>query len=163
MLLPDVRERYRFKLAGIRRLKGRDAVMLDFVEKARARVASQLVAGKDDCISYTVDGGSRGRIWIDAGSYDVLRLEQHVGGMLDIPLPRELVRRSGFTGSLTLDRSDTTIDFEAVEFHDPDEVLVLPVSAIETRETRGGGVPRLRTTTEYTAYRRFLTGSRIVR
>ena len=163
MLLPDARERYRFKLAGIKRLKGRDAVMLDFVEKARARVASHLVAGKDDCLSYTVDGGSRGRIWIDAGRYDVLRLEQHVAGMLDIPLPPELLRRRGVTSSLTLDRADTTIDFEPVEFRDPDEVLVLPVSATETRETRGVGVPRLRTTTKYTDYRRFLTSSRIVR
>ncbi len=47
-------------------------------------------------------------------------------------------------------------------FHDPDEVLILPVSMIEMRETRGSGIPRLRTTTEYTDYRRFLTDSRIV-
>ena len=48
-------------------------------------------------------------------------------------------------------------------FRDPDEVLLLPVSMIEMRETRGACGPRLRTTTEYTDYRRFLTGGRIVR
>jgi hypothetical protein len=163
MLLPAERERYRFKLAGVRKVKDRDAVVVEFIEKARARVQSSLVEGKDDCISYNVEGGSRGRIWIDPGSYDVLRLEQHVGAMLDTPLPRELVRRQGNVGSLTLDRADTTIDFEPIAFRDPDEVLVLPVSVTEMRETRGSGVPRLRTTTEYTGYRRFLTGTRIVR
>jgi hypothetical protein len=163
MLLPAERERYRFRLAGVKKLKDRDAVVVEFVEKARARVHSSLVEGKDDCISYTIDGGSRGRIWIDPTSSDVLRMEQHVGAMLDIPLPRELVRRQGATSSLTLDRADTTIDFEPIVFRDPDEVLVLPVSVTEMRETRGAGVPRLRTTTEYTEYRRFLTGSRIVR
>ncbi|HEX6973394.1 MAG TPA: hypothetical protein VF147_03280 [Vicinamibacterales bacterium] len=163
MLLPESRERYRFTLAGTRRLRDKQAVLVDFVEKARAKVASTLVPGKDDCISYTVDGGSRGRLWIDIDSYDVLRLEQHVGGMIDIPLPRELARRSSSLTALTLDRADTTIDFQPVTFSDPDEVLVLPVSVVEVRETRGGGTPRLRTTTEYTDYRRFLTGTRIVR
>ena len=163
MLLPGERERYRFALAGMKRLRDGEALVVDFVEKARARVQSSLVEGKEDCISYTVEGGSRGRIWIDPASYDVLRMEQHVGMMLDIPLPREMARRSNMYGSLTLDRADTTIDFAPVVFHDPDEVLVLPVSVTEVRETHGGGVARLRTTTEYSGYRRFLTGSRIVR
>lgn len=163
MLLPDLRDRYRFTLAGTRRVQGREALLVDFVEKARAKVESSLVEGNDDCINYTIDGGTRGRIWIDADSYDVLRLDRHVSGMLDIPLPRKLAQRYGYATALTLERSDTTMQFESVVFHDPDEVLILPVSMIEMRETRGAGVPRLRTTTEYTDYRRFLTGSRIVR
>ncbi len=138
-------------------------MLLDFVEKARARVESSLVDGREDCISYTIDGGSRGRVWVDAESYEVVRLDRHVSGMIDIPLPRTAAQRYGQTDLLTLERSDTTIEFETVVFHDPDEVLNLPVSMIEMRETRGSGVRRLRTTTEYTNYRRFLTGSRIVR
>lgn len=163
MLLPDQRDRYRFKLAGTRHVQGRNALLVDFVEKAPASVESSLIEDKEDCISYTIDGGSRGRIWIDADSYDLLRLDRHVSGRLDIPLPRKLAQRYGHTSGLTLERSDTSIQFESVTFHDPDEVLILPVSMIETRETRGSGVPLLRTTTEYTDYRRFLTGTRIVR
>ncbi len=163
MLLPEMRDQYRFKLAGTRRVQGRQTLLVDYVETARPRIESSLVEGNEDCISYTIDGGSRGRVWIDADSYDVVRLDRHVSGMLDIPLPRKLVQRYGYTSELTLERSDTTIAFESVEFRDPDEVLILPVSMVEMRETRGSGVPRLRTTTEYTDYRRFLTGSRIVR
>ena len=163
MLLPDQRGQFRFKLAGSRQQRGKEILLVDFVEKARPRVESSLVAGNEDCISYTIDGGSRGRIWIDAGGYEVLRLDHHVSGMLDIPLPRKVTQRYGAASALTLERSDTTIQFEPVVFHDPDEVLLLPVSMIEVRETRGAGIPHLRTTTEYTDYRRFLTGSRIVR
>ena len=163
MLLPGVQEEYRFKLAGPRRERGRDTVILDFVEKARPTVTSSLVEGKEDCLSYTIDGGTRGRIWIDARSFDVLRLDQHVGGMLDIPLPRRMAQRVGHASALTLERAMTTVRFEPVEFHDPDEILVLPVSVIEMRETRGSGIRRLRTTTDYSGYRRFLTGGRIVR
>jgi hypothetical protein len=163
MLLPDQRDRYRFKLAGSRQLRGMETLLVDFVEKARPRIESSLVAGNEDCINYTIDGGSRGRIWIDADSYDVLRLDRHVSGMLDIPLPRKVAQRYGDPIALTLERFDTTIQFEPVAFHDPDEVLLLPVSMVELHETRGAGTPRLRTTTDYTDYRRFLTGSRIVR
>ena len=163
MLLPDQRDRYRFKLAGSRQLRGMETMLVDFVEKARPRVESSLVAGNEDCINYTIDGGSRGRIWIDADSYDVLRLDRHISGMLDIPLPRRVAQRSGDPIALTLERFDTSIQFEPVAFHDPEEVLLLPVSMIELHETRGAGIPRLRTTTDYTDYRRFLTGSRIVR
>jgi hypothetical protein len=163
LLLPAERDQYRFKLAGTRRVQGREALLVDFVEKAPVTVESSLVDGRDDCISYTIEGGARGRVWIDADTYDVLRMDQHLPGMLDIPLPRTLARRYGPGTALTLERSDTSIQFEPVVFRDPDEVLILPVSVIEMRETRGSGVRRLRTTTAYTDYRRFLTGSRIVR
>ena len=163
MLLPAVRDEYGFKLAGTRTVKGRDVLLLDFVERARPRVESSVVEGNDDCINYSIDGGSRGRLWIDAASYDVLRLERRLPPMLDIPLPRSIARRAAQSAFFTLERSDTTIDFQPVTFRDPDEILTLPVSSVEMRITRGSGTPRLRTTTEYSAYRRFLTGSRILR
>ena len=61
-----------------------------------------------------------------------------------------------------MERWDTTIRFKAVRFSDPDETLMLPVSSTSLRITRGAGQPRLRTVVEYTDYRRFLTGGRVV-
>ena len=117
-------------------------MLVDFAEHARPKVASSLVDGNENCISYSVDGGSRGRIWIDATSFDVLRLERRLPPMTDIPLPRKISR---FGQSFwTLERSDSTIEFEPVTFTDPDEVLVLPVSMLEMRVTRGAGIPRER-------------------
>jgi hypothetical protein len=39
---------------------------------------------------------------------------------------------------------------------------MLPVSSTSIRITRGAGMPRLRTITEYSGYKRFLTGGRVV-
>jgi hypothetical protein len=52
--------------------------------------------------------------------------------------------------------------FRRLGFSDPEETFVVPVSTTSLRVTRGAGTPRLRTTTEYTAYKRFLTGGRII-
>ncbi len=57
---------------------------------------------------------------------------------------------------------DTSIRFKAVTFTDPDEVILLPASMSSLQITRGAGTPRLRTTTEYVNYQRFLTAGRIV-
>jgi hypothetical protein len=49
-----------------------------------------------------------------------------------------------------------------MRFDNPEETLVLPVSSSSLRVTQGAGTPRMRVTTEYQHYRRFLTGGRIV-
>jgi hypothetical protein len=61
-----------------------------------------------------------------------------------------------------MERWDTTIRFKAVRSDDPEETLMLPVSSTSLRITRGAGMPRLRTVTEYSGYKRFLTGARVV-
>jgi hypothetical protein len=104
----------------------------------------------------------RGRIWIDADTYDVLRLDQGLGGLVEIPLPKAATRRSGSPSSWTMERWDTTIRFKPVAFENPSETLVLPESQSSIRITRGSGSPRLRTTTQYKNYQRFLTSGRIV-
>jgi hypothetical protein len=162
MLLPSQRAKYEFKLAGRARLDDRFAIMVDYRFLKKAEVSSSLVEGRDDCLSYEVDGGMRGRLWIDDATQDVLRLDQSLIGMVDVPLPRKV--RVPFGGSLfwTVERMDTSIRFKAVSFTNPDEMLVLPVSMSQLRITRGSGTPRLRTMTDYTNYQRFLTGGRVV-
>jgi hypothetical protein len=49
-----------------------------------------------------------------------------------------------------------------VKFDEPSETLILPVSQSTFQITRGAGTPRLRTTIQYTSYRRFMTGGRVV-
>ena len=121
-----------------------------------------MVEGRDDCVSFDLDGGMRGRIWIDTETFDVLRLDQGLIGMVDIPLPRIVTRRPGSDLRWTLERWDTTMRFTPVTFSSPDETLVLPSSLTSLRIARGSGQPRLRTTTDYKNYRRFLTGGRVV-
>jgi hypothetical protein len=162
MLLPAQQERYRFSMAGRGRVDGRSAIMLDYAIRRKPTVEVSEVEGNENCISFSLEGGIRGRIWIDANTYDVLRLDQGLIGLIDIPLPRRIMLRQFGTSSWTMERHDISMRFKRVTFSDPEETLVLPVSVMSLRITRGSGSPRLRTETAYTGYRRFLTGGRLV-
>jgi hypothetical protein len=162
MLLPSQRDAYSWRLAGRGKVDGRAAILVDFQEKAQVTVDVKLVENNDDCVSYDIEGGLRGRIWIDAESYDVLRMDHHLGGRIEVPMPRELRRRPGVNPIWVVERLDTTFRFKRVRFADPEETLVLPVSSSSLRITPGAGTPRTRVTTEYKQYRRFMTSGRIV-
>jgi hypothetical protein len=120
-----------------------------------------MVEGRDDCVSFDVDGGMRGRLWLDAETDEVLRLDQSLKGMVEIRLPREATRNHG-PSYWTLERWDISIQFKRMSFTNPDETLVLPASMSSIQVTRGAGTPRLRTVTDYVQYQRFLTGGRVV-
>lgn len=162
MLLPESRAELSFEYKGRDMLDGRDAVVIEFREKkGRPTVDVSLVEDNEDCISFNIDGGMRGKLWIDAETSDVLRLDRSLSGLVEIPLPRK-AQRIGVSPSWTMERWDSTIRFKAVKFDDPSETLILPVSSSSLQMVRGAGTPRLRTTTHYTSYRRFMTGARVV-
>ena len=161
LLLPQQRHEYSFKLAGAARVDNRAAILIDFRMVEKPSVTVEMVNGKEDCISYALDGGMKGRIWIDAETFDVLRMDQGLIGLVDILLPRKVASRDR-RPSWTMERWDTSIRFKPVTFQDPQETLVLPASSTSFRITRGAGTPRLRTSTQYSSYRRFITGARII-
>jgi hypothetical protein len=162
MLLPGQRKDYVFSLASPGKIDGRPVLVVDYRLTTKTTVDVKEVEGKDDCISYDVDGGLRGKIWIDPGTFEVMRLDQGLAGLVDITLPRQVARRPGVNDRWVLERMDTSIRFKPVTFKDPDETLMLPSSSLSLRITHGAGTPRLRTSVEYAGYRRFLTGARVV-
>ena len=135
--------------------------MIDVPRKVKPTVDVSLVEDNENCISFDIEGGMRGKIWIDAETHDVLRLDRSLTGLIEIPLPRK-AQRFGGSPRWTMERWDSSIRFRPVRFDDPQETLVLPVSSSTLQVTRGSGTPRLRTTTQYPAYRRFMTGGRVV-
>ena len=161
LLLTGQRGDYTFKFERLETLDGRSAIVVSYRQVKKPTVDVSLVDGKEDCISFDIDGGMRGRIWIDAETHDVLRLDKTLNGLVDIPLPWKVVRRGG-PNFWTMERWDESIRFKRVTFQDPEETMVLPVSSSTLQITRGAGTPRLRTTTQYLAYRRFLTGGRVI-
>ncbi len=162
MLLPGERDGYTWTLAGEGKVDGRPAVLVDFREKAGITVDVRVVENNDECISYDINGGLRGRVWLDAQSFDVLRMDHRLGGQVEVPMPREIRRRHGVSPAWTVERLETTYRFKRMRFADPEETLVLPVSSTSLRITHGAGTPRTRVTTQYKQYRRFLTGGRVV-
>ena len=162
MLLPSQREKYAFTYSGRDTIDRRDAIVIAYREIKKPTVDVSLVEDNEDCISFDIQGGMRGRIWIDAVTHDVLRLDRSINGLIEIPMPRKVTRHPGAVMSWTMERWDSSIRFKRVTFQNPEETLVLPVESSTLQITRGAGTPRLRTSTEYHSYRRFITGARVV-
>ena len=162
LLLSSQRADHEFTLAGQTSIDGRAVNMIDYRMRREATVESSMVEGRHDCVSFNLEGGLLGRIWIDAETHDVLKLDQRLSGMVEIPLPKKARAQANSPLNWTLERWDTSIRFKRVTFQNPEEALVLPESLTSIRITRGSGLPRLRTTTHYKNYQRFLTNGRVV-
>ena len=158
MLLPAQRDDYTFSVAGTARVDGRAALMIDYRSVAAGEPE---ITYTRDCISIELPGRSRGRIWIDSATYDVLRLDERLTGMFDFSTPREQQRR-GAARNMTIERADSSIQYKQVSFVDPEETLMLPAAIETVTVIRGGSTQRNRITQRFSDYRRFLTGGRVV-
>lgn len=157
-LLPDRREKFIFKAAGLGRVNDRMAMMIDY---RSVKPEEPKVEWKDECVSIDLPGRARGRIWADAETSEILRLDEGIIGLVDITVPRKQQRAGGST-YMTIERADSSIRYRRVDFTDPDETLVLPASIETTTVVKNSGSPRTHISQVFTNYRRFVTGSRIV-
>lgn len=161
MLLPGKQSDYTFTLAGSSRFKGRQALLLDYRPRQRGPVSATPHEDREDCWRVDMPGRTKGRVWIDANTSDVLRLDEHLAGMVDLTLPADHTHRRGPL-PVVFERLDSSIVFGPVTFADPDEIIVLPVSVDSLTVVRNAGVPRVRKSQVFSNYRRFITGGRIV-
>ena len=158
-LLPDRRHKYSFTSAGIGRVDGREAVMVDY----RALEAGEpIVEWTDDCVSVDVPGRWRGRVWAEPETATIVRMDEQLMGMVDLPIPRKHQRINGSL-YITLERADMSIRYRPVQFSDPDEILMLPAEITSSSMWRNGGSPGSRVTQSFSNYRRFVTAGRILR
>jgi hypothetical protein len=158
-LLADRRERFSFREAGTARSGGRQAVLIDFRPALNEEAT---ITGDKECISIDMPMRTRGRIWVDASTDAVLRLDEHLVGLTDVRVPRALQSSGGWGPSVTVERSDTSTRYQAVRFADPDETLFLPESVDSLSVIRAAGIQRLRVRQTYRNYRRFLTAGRLL-
>ncbi|HEY7172845.1 MAG TPA: hypothetical protein VH417_18465 [Vicinamibacterales bacterium] len=158
MFLPKGQRDFVFTVAGSAKIDNRTAWMLDYRGREPGPVS---VTWKKECFSIEMPGRSRGRAWIDAETGQVLRLDEHLTGMVDVTLPKEhrLVTGPSF---VVVERLDSSVRYRPVTFDDPSEVLMLPKSITTVTVVRNAGVPRLRTEQVFSRYQRFLTGGRVV-
>jgi hypothetical protein len=157
-LLPDRRGKFTFRAAGLGRVGERTAVMIDY---RSVKPEDPKVEWKEECVTVNLPGRSRGRIWADPETSEILRLDEGIIGLVDVAVPRKQQRNGGAT-HLTIERADSTIRYRRVLFTDPDEILVLPSSIETVTVVRNSGSPRTRISQTFSNYRRFVTGSRIV-
>ena len=157
-LLPEQREKFTFKAAGLTRIEGRAAMMIDY---RSVKAEEPMMEWEEDCVHIELKGRARGRIWADPESAEILRLDDGMTGMVDINVPGKRQREWG-TLYLTVERADTSIRYQRVQFTDPEETLLLPSSIDELTVIKGNGTQRTRIVHTFRNYRRFVTGSRIV-
>jgi hypothetical protein len=163
-LLPANREGYHFTTAGFGKGKDRGALVIEFTA-ANSEGEGKVVEderGHEGCFNVSIPAPERGRIWVDAINYQVLRLERHLAGIGELRVSFALQRKHNLPNFMTIERHDTTIRYRPIAFTDPDEAMLLPES-IETVVIWRNGMESTRRRQEYSEYRRFLTAGRIVK
>ena len=163
-LLPAHRSEYTFVSGGFGKGKDRNALILDFTSskpEGKGEIAED-PRGHEDCFTWSLPVVVKGRVWVDAESYQVLRVEQRMAGMADLRVPAKLQRKHNLDNNVVVERHDTTIRYKTIPFHDPEEAMFLPES-IDTLIVVHGGLESMRSRQTFTEYRRFLTGGRIVK
>ena len=162
-LLPAHRSEYQFTWAGFAKERNRPAVRIDFASVER-KSYPELVEdkeGHDDCFDWSEPVASKGRIWVDAETYEVLQLERSVNGSVLVKVPVRIQRRHNLGAYILIIREDTTIRYRKVVFSDPEESLLVPES-IDILSVLSGGLQSTRRSQVYSDYRRFVTGGRVV-
>ena len=162
-LLPRYRSEYQFKSAGIGKDRDRAALLIDFASVNR-RSTPMLIEdpnGHDDCFDWSGHVASKGRIWVDVETDDVLRVDRWLFGPVDVKVPILLERRYRFDRWIALMRDDLTIRYQAVAFSDPDEMLLLPESITSLTVIRGG-LQSTRRSQTFSNYQRFVTKGKVV-
>ena len=158
MLLPERLGESEFSAAGTGRVDRRAALMIDFRGIAALPPS---VKWTGECVSVSLPGRSRGRVWIDAATHDVLRIDDRLVGEFSLDVPPDQVKR-GAAPTMVIERAESSIRYRQVEFQDPQEAVILPASIDTLTVIRGVATRRVRITQRFSDYRRFLTGGRIV-
>lgn len=158
-LLPPKRDEYVF--AWNRGGRSKDGRTLTVQYRSRTAGTPE-ITWRGDCVSFELPGRTKGRVWIDGATHDVLRVDEQLIGQFDYRLPQEH-NRFGTNEWWVIERADSSIRYKPVSFHDPEETVLLPDSIESFQIIRGAGVPRLRTSQKFSMYRRFITAGRIIK
>lgn len=163
-LLPLHREEYRFTSVSTGRDQDRAALIVDFRSASRTGNVELLEdpRGHADCFEWSGPISVRGRVWVDASTYDVLRVDRHNEGPVDVRVSWRLQRLYSLPPSIVVDRDDLTVRYKPVAFTDPEEVIVLPESLVALTMVRSG-LQSIRRSDTFRDYRRFLTTGRMVK
>jgi hypothetical protein len=161
-LLPANRKDYAFTWAGFGKGRDQHLMIIDYrpLETGKATLVEAPEA-QPGCFNVSVPGGTKGRIWVEAGSHDIVRMEEHLAHPVDVRIAYEQQRRHGLPDQLVIDRYDWAIRYKAFSFDDPTETLLLPESIDMLAMFRGAQSHRKRQV--FSDYKRFMTAGRLVK
>jgi hypothetical protein len=163
-LLPAHRSEYTFVSRGLGKGKDSSTLIIEFTSskpEGKGELAED-PRGHADCFTWSLPVVMKGRVWVDAKNYDVVRIEQRMAALADIAVPAKLARRHNLADMVIVERHDTTIRYKTIPFHEPDEAMHLPES-IDTIVIVRGGLESIRSRQTFSDYRRFMTEGRVVK
>jgi hypothetical protein len=161
-LLPGHRGEYAFQWAGFGKGKDQNVMLVDFrpLETGKPEIHED-EERRPGCFNISLPGATKGRIWIEAATHDVLRVEEHLAAPVDFSVPYEQQRRHGLPPSLMIERYDWAVRYKPVAFDDPVETLLLPESIEVLAMMRGAQSHRKHQV--FSNYKRFMTDAKVVK
>lgn len=136
ILLSQNRPKYVFSLAGTGNIDGHEALFVDFSPAVREHPE---VTWQGDL--FRLHFQSKGCVFIDPATYDVLRIDTHLTEPFEFDSSRAN-RRSwpfvtfGSSRKFKVELWDVTVRFGPISFLDPEQTLLLPQSAESIRVIR---------------------------
>ena len=99
-------------------------------------------------------------IWVDAETFDVVRVESHLAAPFEFDGPRAF----GFGPSrhFRYAAQDYSVRFRRQQFKEPEQALLVPDSAEWLTVIEGASRPRTRATLRFSDYRRFRSGVKVI-
>jgi hypothetical protein len=161
-LLPEKQHEYIFRSAAFGKGKDRHTLIVEFVHEQHGKPEIKTDPRKaPNCFQISLPVTTKGRIWIDPESFDVLRVEEQLAHRIDVRVAYEQQRKMNLPDYVTIERYETVTKYAVVKFSDPDERLLLPDSIEEVAIVHGAGSHRKHQ--QYVDYRRFMTAGRVVK
>jgi hypothetical protein len=161
-LLPGEQKLYEFSLDGEESLAGRAAFRVLMLRHPEEREPSVEWKGH----SFRVQLPVRWTFWVDAESFDVLRVESHLEAPFEFESPRVIgagpLGRFGPTRKIRYARQDYAVSFRRVQLKDPDETRLVPDSAEWVTVIEGASRPRTRGTLRFSDYKRFRSDVKVI-
>lgn len=155
LLLPAERARFRFSTGRMENVGGVRTQRVDFRPLTREPAD---VYWQGRCGIIRSVGSTRGQVWVNPSNGEVLRYQDELPDAVRLPGPPD----KGAPRSFTLQRFDTTVDYQRFAFTEPEETLLLPARVESVSAVHGSGVPRIRIVRTFSDYRRFLGSARII-
>lgn len=102
-------------------------------------------------------------IWVDAETFDVLRLESHLAAPFEFDGPRAFgFGRLGPSRHFKYAAQDYLVRFRRRQFKDPEQTLLVPEYAEWVTVIEGASRPRTRATLSFSNYRRYRSDVKII-
>ncbi|HEX8283630.1 MAG TPA: hypothetical protein VF588_09765 [Pyrinomonadaceae bacterium] len=161
-LLPKHRALYEFTLEGEERVGGRASHRVRALQPGQPPAKAEWRRGFMGAgMSFRPNAPTYILIWVDAESFDVLRLETHLVAPFEFDSPRAF-GAFGPSRHLKWTNQDYAVTFRRQTFKDPEQTMLVPDAAEWLTVIEGAQHPRLRATLRFTNYQRYRSDVKVI-